>query len=361
MSTKNITTYIKDTRQNILNSSPNTTGEIKLATDTNSLFVSDGDSWIERPADGGYQREYQLTGDIKSLHTPYSHFDASDVTTVINASDGQASDGQSVKQWINKSGAEHMISTDTGGSPVYVANDTNGNSGISLTDEAKMMLDPDNVACRTGEFTFIAVYTHHDDAEYLRSVSSQYTKPVYNNGSYISPIFSTNPTQFVSNGGSGDPRLGIYPTNQYTYIRTSSNSVSIHYTNTGSEQFDDIDGSSINGVDFYNTRFIGKPHVYYYNVCMIDEHRQLFANQFGTATYANSTGNPVQDRGTYYRRDMGMPIAHTLAIGKDLSGESHGTLHELIAWNHSLTNNNIHSITEHLATKWNADKFYGLI
>ena len=152
------TNYIlADTRDEILNTQPGN-GLLAISKDTSSLFVSDGNRWIETNINSKHNIEYPITSNIDISQSPVIHFDTTDTATMENATGGEVVDTQPVTR-INSIVSNEAMVTPPTYAPVYIANDHNNNPGVLAFGYQGMTPDLDVAEKRDGAMTILCVYT----------------------------------------------------------------------------------------------------------------------------------------------------------------------------------------------------------
>jgi hypothetical protein len=206
--TNNISTYIKDTEDNIRKLSRTSTNTWAAATDTGRLFlIKDGALYQWQPTDTA-SNSYTWTDGSTELSLPgpvVAHFDATNPAHMLNQTLQPAADGQSVSR-LNLQNSLFQTFRATGeNSPVYRANMFGSKPGLELN---RAGLTSDEDLTMEGSFTVMMVmkwlprtFTNYYGAR-PTDTTSTYT-PEHGNefdpdslGYNSDPMFwgSTNPT-----------------------------------------------------------------------------------------------------------------------------------------------------------------------
>ena len=152
------TQYIlADTRDEVLNTTPGD-GLLAISKDTSSLFVSDGNRWIETNINSKHNIEYQVTATKSISQSPLLHFDADDQSSIENATGQMVENNQPIARINSSVSNEAMVSTPAN-APVYVENDLNSNAGILAFGAQGMTPDLNAAEARDGAMTVVCVFT----------------------------------------------------------------------------------------------------------------------------------------------------------------------------------------------------------
>ena len=166
MSLQEQTTYTKDTRANILNSTPGVSGRLAFATDSESLFIGVNETeWQEHDSIQTIGEEYVLPDykNTKLSNAPLLHFDAANSNTIKNTSGDVARDGDSISEWSQTTqGKEHIrpfVQPSKINTPQYVQSYGPANKpGIKCQYEQGMIQDERYMPTLKPPFTYFIVY-----------------------------------------------------------------------------------------------------------------------------------------------------------------------------------------------------------
>lgn len=113
-----LTQYTKTTEANIIATPPTGDGEMAYATDTRSLFFSDGTNWVKYKQNGLISK-YDLDGTI--IPRPRYHFDASDSSTMRNSSGEAPGHQDNVSSMVCKATGDTITALSAVEQPLYVS------------------------------------------------------------------------------------------------------------------------------------------------------------------------------------------------------------------------------------------------
>ena len=123
-----ITSYTKDTKNNIEGSTPGQDGLMAFATDTGSLYISNDGAWRETPLFETQNKPYNIPASAETLSlTPVLHWDASDSSSILNASGNVANDGDTVSEWKPQIGITGLYQQYGAYQPTYKVSSTRNN------------------------------------------------------------------------------------------------------------------------------------------------------------------------------------------------------------------------------------------
>ena len=159
------TKYTRDTRSNILDSSPSAPGEIAFATDSESLLISvDQTRWQEIQSDATIDKEYTLPNysGTKISQTPLLHYDAANRMSFKNTRGEAPEPGDLITRWEqttnNKQHIRPFTQKDGEHHPTYVVDSGNGKPGLRCMDQG-MYHDDRFTPHMSTPYTLIMVYT----------------------------------------------------------------------------------------------------------------------------------------------------------------------------------------------------------
>lgn len=357
MNISNVTQYISDTAAAIVASNP-ATSRVGVATDTGQLFVSDGTNWRAQANTGTINRPWSIsTGDTIS-QSPLLHFDATDSASLTNNLGNSAVVNDSVASWTSGENLGTFIEKRAINQPTYTTNATSKNTpGLLFDGVSNMSLDRAKTSIIGLPLTIFTVYTPTRDSRTERlhdpgdssntAPGGTYSKAGLNNYTnrvWGDQILNSYGHHLQYNSGS----MGLYHlhSNQYFYLQTAT-----YITNTYTTPRHNQSAGTF--FDNYNNNFLGKTQIH---VCKIIPHKTASASQSHvetTNTHLTWSDNPgattsdQPDRNTQHI-DRGYNLS-----GLQLGGESsYNTLHEMIIFNHGLTQAEINNTGQHLFNKW---------
>lgn len=277
MTTTNITTYKTGTTQEILNLDPSTPGIIAMATDTNSMFISNGTGWSETVTNKRLGLQHTLSNGEVIGETPILHFDANNRNTMLNAAGSTCVDGDEVAIWNSLKSSERFVQ-DTHSRPTYVAQDANNKPGVNCAPRDGMFLDTTITPKRTGSLSFILVYTPtREDHERVytgpgdstvssSSVGGRYSYSKFQtkyNTSFHEQLFASDYNRSVSHTSDT-----IYST---LYQYSNDNTMEWWHAGGHMDYFAQLDGrygktllkddETVDDYFHYNNNYRGKPQI----------------------------------------------------------------------------------------------------
>lgn len=385
------TNYIlADTRAEVLNTPPGP-GLLAISKDTSSLFVSDGDRWIETNITYKHNIEHAVTANTSLTQSPVLHFDTSVDASMENIRSKAATEQQPVAR-INSLVSNEALISKPHYAGVYTENDVNNNSAIVFTGAQGMIPDLRQSQKRDGGATIICVltptpnvlgngsdgqprglervWTPHDPEEGGYG-TNRYSSPTitshqnyfstyqhHNYGSTIThkvanTISNSNNHVYVS--GEGYVSAGF---NQSTYSIDAYPS----WWFDENDVADPVNGGPGNRVHHYNQNYIGKPQIF---SIRIESNKQI--NTGGALKVACHTWYPSvydYDYAWHLRQDTNYQhksseLNHGLALGKNQSGfgstgfNVYMSFHEMMYFDKYLTDKDLNLLGESLASKWN--------
>ena len=362
MNISNIKNYTVDTEAAIRSAAVPAAGNMAFSSDTNTLFVSDGTTYRVMTHSTN-NSQYVLSGNTYDS-TPYMHLDASDSTSLELTAEDE------VTRWYNKTGGEHLSTTQGATNGTYLSSDANGNAVVCLSgSDSLMSIDP---ACRndarTGDLTMFIVFTPSDDPQFKRptgaagQVANYRVPPAGNTGSALYR-FTTDNIVNVTYSRSFQ-MFFLSPSNQNHYWYSTGNdghhiATFPTHSETPESKKATYNGTERNVLDIYNDHFLGKPHVY---VCT----NKLYNNLFGSERYL--TTHSVQSFGAFNFADHPSEVsqkhirydtpfyANDLVLGYTKIANMFG-YHEIIIFNSLLSNTQINKTAKNLHDKWNVAKY----
>lgn len=321
-----LTTYTKDTESNILSNPPSADGELAFATDTYKLYISNGTNWVDYQARKIYGN-YDLTESITISNKPMYHLDFSDISSILNSNSSQPSNGDGVAEITCKSTNRKLISEIATEQPTYVSA-----SGTSIMGETTG--DARIGGLNTAQFdgTQFLAYDYNGQSSYHRS------------NSYTGIIVARLATLSGNTGGW----TSIYGSSYEGYALTYRDNYSHSYFNIG------FGYSSLN---------ITPPTSSIPNLNQAGNYPFILVIRHGSnkSTYtvvADCNSNNSQGHYTYNANNPFPPIhLHGMMLGanyiyKTNANRLHGEIGEFLFFDSMLNNNQINTITNHLATKW---------
>jgi len=389
------TNYIlADTRLEITNTNPEP-GLLGISKDTSSLFVSDGNRWIETNINSKHNMEHQVTASDSINQSPLIHIDTSNNSTVENFNGNQAQDGNSVKR-INSIVSNEALLTEPHLAGIYVDNDSNGNSGVKFHGVQGMNPDLDLSQKRDGEMTILCVYTPTPDVagpgeglerpwsppndvdpeDTATMGSNRYCIPKIGNQSifstftmnsesncanhYVRQHYSNNTSYFYGFDDQGNSYAG-----PQSYM-TSSSDTNVSSGNTSGESFlvpgvtRADNGLTGNMYHHWNQNYVGKPQIVSYRAESNKE-----SSTPGMLKTALHTWHPkyfdtnvnFQIQSLSYQKYSSL-LYHGLSLGAVGSTYGHNTFythntyHEIMLFDKYLTDKDLDIIGTHLASKW---------
>ena len=317
-----LTSYTKDTESNILANPPTADGQIAFATDTYTFYISDGTNWRSYQARKVYGN-YALTESITLSSRPMYHIDASSISTVLNGSESQPSDGDGVASITCKATGKKMISDFATEQPTYVSasgttimGETTGDARIgglnTMQFDGTQMLaydyDGQSSFHRFSGWTGIIVFRAEVDS---------------GNASGFSPLFG---------GSLGGAAATIRDAYDYPYFRFMAN-VNRQLTSLGSTAVWDQNNPTL-----LITRYATNKSFYTTNLDWNVNNAQF------TDSYSNTyTGTQIPQYG------MMLGANYTY---KTVNSRFHGEIGEFLFFDSMLNNKSVNKIANYLATKW---------
>lgn len=321
-----LTSYTKDTESNIIANPPTADGQVAFATDTYKFYISDGTNWRSYQARKIYGN-YALTESITLSSRPMYHVDPSSISTVLNGSESQPSDGDGVASITCKATGKKMISDFATEQPTYVSasgtpimGETTGDARIgglnTMQFDGTQMLaydyDGQSSFHRFSGYTGIIVFRAEVDS---------------GNTSGYNPVFGgvhTNAPGFVLRDNYSYPYFRIF---------TDSSYVNRALTTLGTTAVLDQNNPTILVV-----RYGVNKSLYVSNVDW-----NVNNTQFTDAYALGYSGS--------------LPTVRGMMIGangtyKTNTKRFHGEIGEFLFFDSMLNNNSVNKIANYLATKW---------
>ena len=385
------TNYIlADTRAEVLNTPPGP-GLLAISKDTSSLFVSDGDRWVETNITYKHNIEHAVTANTSLTQSPVLHFDTSVDASIENIRSKTATEQQPVAR-INSLVSNEALISKPHYAGVYTENDVNNNSAIVFTGSQGMIPDLRQSQKRDGGATIICVLTPTpnvlgNDSDGQPSGLERRWVPHdhdsdggYGENRYSTPRITSAQNYFSTYqhqqyGSATTHKVSLVQSNQNNhmyvsgdlYVAGGMNQSTQLITTTPSYYFDESDvadpvnGGPGNRVHHYNQNYIGKPQIFSVRV---ESNKQM--NAGGALKVACHTYYPsvydydyawdLRTSTSYQQRSS--ELNHGLALGKSQSGwgssgfNVYMSFHEMMYFDKYLTDKDLNLLGESLANKW---------
>ena len=389
------TNYIlADTRDEVLNTPPGP-GLLAISKDTSSLFVSDGNRWVETNITYKHNIEHAVTANASLTQSPLLHFDTSVTNSMENIRGVTISEDEPVAR-INSLVSNESLIAHSHHSGVYTENDVNNNSSIVLAGNQGMIPDLKQAQKRDGAMTIICVLTPtpnvlgNDSLGRPSGIERRWDSPAdadvndantYGPNRYSTSVISSaqyylNTFQHSNQGGVISHFVYLSPSNQTTHVYNSGNThvnwsfpqsymklaTDPVYWFDESEVSDPVNGGPGNRVHHYNQNYIGKPQIFSIRV---ESNKQMSVggatkvklHTFHLSNYNANTSFSLMDSSAYQVKSS--ELHHGLALGKTLGGYGNHTFnvymnwHEMMYFDKYLTDKDLNLLGETLANKWN--------
>lgn len=376
----NPTTFIEDTRENILDQTPTGPGQVAIASDTLSLFVSNSaHGWVETRLSTKHNITYNIPDTSETItQSPVMHFDASDTSKVLNTKMQPAQDGDDVRCWVGKKpDMLSMFQKQDLYTPRYIHNDQNNNKAIDCVNAVISTREDESVDL-TDQQTVIIVYTPQRLGHLVRG--HLWDNPALSATNYYGGSEDEFRTSYVQNyiwyGGdqkfNSADSFGVYTSiNDYNFYMYNQEVYSITLPrfsniNEGEKPGFKLSNADILRYQHYNQNYLGNPHIMIFRSDTdTNEIGGSRATMFGLGTYSQTTsgGNTIETKetsnspGSYIK---GLTLGgYPNTDGDDLTEPSTGNtfnhFHEVMVFNSALSNHELNLLGRHLASKWNIE------
>lgn len=384
------TNYIlADTRAEVLNTPPGP-GLLAISKDTSSLFVSDGDRWVETNITYKHNIEHAVTANTSLTQSPVLHFDASVGASIENIRSKTATEQQPVAR-INSLVSNEALISKPHYAGVYTENDANNNSAIVFTGAQGMIPDLRQSQKRDGGATILCVLTptpnvlgNDSDGQpsglERRWVPHDPDAGGHGENRYSTPRITSSQNYFSTYqhqqyGSATTHKVALIQSNANNHMYVSGdayasgtmNQSTQLLSNTPTYYFDEndvadpVNGGPGNRVHHYNQNYIGKPQIFSVRV---ESNKQM--NAGGALKVACHTYYPgvydfdyawnLRSDTSYQHRSS--ELNHGLALGKGQSGwgssdfNVYMSFHEMMYFDKYLTDKDLNLLGESLANKW---------
>ena len=369
-----ITSYTKDTKNNIEGSTPGSDGLMAFATDTGSLYISNDGEWRETPLYGVQNKPFTIPGTATVMsQTPVMHFDASINASILDSTGNVATDGEAVSEWKPQIGSTGLYQVFGAHQPTYEATTgpngkpgitANGNHGLISTEKEEQVYDEG--------LTIMVVATYP-------GLSANETQDQFFTGAanHFGPTAYHGATTHLIGTATPHGAAGMYP-----HFRQHHNTTINHYIyneDQGDSSATDTIGSGLcAGGGDAETRNLTKTQYFNENMCSTTHIYSIKQNKCNTHNVARSTASDtvgsihtykktyadVVNGGNACFKDPGTIAANKhplrgLAIGRNALTryfQCYYSYHEIYVFNRELSDVDMRKLGESLATKWQTGK-----
>lgn len=388
------TNYIlADTRDEILNTPPGP-GLLAISKDTSSLFVSDGNRWVESNITYKHNIEHAVTANTSLTQSPVLHFDTSITDSMENIRGKTPTDNDPVARINSVVSNEAMISKPHH-SGTYSSSDVNNNSAILLAGEHGMRPDLLQSQKRDGSMTILCVLTPtpnvlgndslgrpsglerrwDSSADAVEGDTTTYGPNRYSTSIIDDVQYYFSTFQYKNDGSVITHKVEMRNSNQNQQLYFSGEkhlswgmpqSFQRLETDPGfwfdeSEVSDPVNGGPGNRIHHYNKNYIGRPQIYSIRVESNKGMNVGGALKVRLHTFDNSKYDPPMafemTSDTSYQVKSS-ELHHGLSIGLAYGGygrssyNSYMSFHEMLYFDKYLTDKDLNLLGESLATKW---------
>ena len=366
-----ITSYTKDTKNNIEGSTPGSDGLMAFATDTGSLYISNDGEWRETPLYGVQNKPFTIPGTATIIsQTPVMHFDASINASILDSTGNVATDGEAVSEWKPQIGSTGLYQEFGALQPTYEASTgPNGKPGITTNGAHGLVSNVKEEQVYDEGLTIVVVATYpglsanETQDQFFTGAANNFGPLTYHDG--VSNLIGTAAVHGVA---------GIYPhfrhtqnttVNHYIYNEDSGDSshtdtISNAVITSGSG---DAAARGLTKTQYYNQKLVGQTHIYSIRQSKCNSHnvaRATSSETIGSMHTYKIDKSDVVNGGSACWKDYGTIYANKhplrgLALGRNAlnrSFRSYYNYHEVFVFARVLSDADLRKLGEHLATKW---------